>query len=162
VPVYLFTFHAYRSWGPGHPRGYVRRDADVLPRDPEMAERYDRNARQSPVRFDATTQRILVDGARDICARRDWHLHIVATDASHVHLLVSWRDDSIAWKEIHDTLKRLLGMMLSKHANERRRRWFARKGSRKRVRDREHFEYLMSEYLPDHRGVQWSERGGNE
>jgi hypothetical protein len=132
MPVYLFTFHAYRSWNPDHPRGYVRRDEGVLPRDPEMAGRDDRHARHPPVRFDREIQRILVEEAQDICNRRDWRLHQIATGVSHVHVLVSWQEEALSWKDVHDTFKR--------------------------VRDREHFEYLMTEYLPSHRGQAWSER----
>jgi hypothetical protein len=160
MPVYLLTFHAYRSWRPDHPRGYVRRDEDVLPPDPEMAARYERHARCLPVRFEPDLQDIPVEGARDICERRDWRPHLVATDVRHVHLLVNWRDDALSWKDVYDTFKRLLGMMLAKQTGRRGRRWFVRKGSRNEVRDREHFEYLMTEYLPGHRGLAWSERDG--
>lgn len=125
-----------------------------------MAGRYERHARSQPVRFEPDVQRILVEGARDICQRRDWRLHQVATDPTHVHLIVSWRDDALSWKHVHDTFKRLLGMMLAKRTGERGRRWFVRKGSRRRVRDREHFEHLMTQYLPRHRGLAWSEREG--
>jgi REP element-mobilizing transposase RayT len=158
VPIYLFTFHAYRSWRPDHPRGYVRRNEGVLPRDPDMAGRYDRHAKFPQVRFTSDLQRVLVDGAQDICSRRAWRLHFVATDPTHVHLLISWLDRALGWKDVHDTLKRLLGMLLAKHTGERGRKWFVRKGSRRRVRDREHFEYLMGCYLPSHRGFVWSER----
>jgi hypothetical protein len=160
MPVCLLTYHAYRSWSPDHPRGYVRRDGGALPPDPEMAGRYERHAGCPPVRFEPALQDILVEGARDICQRRDWHLHLVATHVTHVHLLVSWRDEALSWKDVHDTFKRLLGMMLAKRTDQRGRRWFVRKGSRRRVRDRERCEYLMTEYLPGHRGLAWSERGG--
>jgi hypothetical protein len=35
--------------------------------------------------------------------------------------------------------------------------WFVKEGSRKWVRSRGHFDYLLTEYLPDHPGVFWRE-----
>ncbi len=161
VPVYLLTLHAYRSWRPDHPRGYVRQGEGILPPDPKMAKRYDRQARWPKVILDDRLQRILVEGTRDICGHRDWQLHCVVTEPTHMHALISWTDDELDWKFAHDTLKRLLGMMLAQYTRTKGRKWFVRKGSRKRVRDRGHFEYLMNEYLPKHGGRQWSERAAD-
>ncbi len=157
VPVYLLTFHAYRSWRPDHPKGYVRQGEGILPPDTEMATQYDRNATRPQVTFDNNLQEILVEGTRDICERRDWRLHYVATEPTHMHALISWTDGELDWKFVHDTLKRLLGMMLAQQTQTKGRKWFVRKGSRKRVRDQAHYEYLMNEYLPKHRGRRWSE-----
>jgi hypothetical protein len=33
--------------------------------------------------------------------------------------------------------------------------WFVEGGSRKRVENRKHFNYLLDRYFPDHRGVYW-------
>ncbi|MFB3139483.1 MAG: hypothetical protein ACE10B_09710 [Phycisphaerales bacterium] len=161
MPVYLLTLHAYRSWRPDHPKGYVRQGEGILPPDAEMAAQYDRNATHRQVTFDKELQQILVEGTCDICDRRDWRLHYVATEPTHIHALVSWLDDTLDWKFVHDTLKRLLGMMLAQHTRTKGRKWFVRKGSRKRVRDCGHFEYLMNEYLPKHSGRRWSERAAD-
>ncbi len=162
MPVYLFTLHAYRSWRPDHPRGYVRRGQGILPPDSKMAKHYDAAAAQPPVRFTDEHQHILIQGALDIASRRRWRIHAIGNEPTHIHILVSWRhsDQRTTWKFVHDTFKRLLGMMLTQHfkPSARRTRWFARKGSRKRVRDRAHFDYLMTTYLPNHRGRFWSER----
>jgi hypothetical protein len=48
-------------------------------------------------------------------------------------------------------------LMLGRKLGEPGRRWFVRHGSRKRVRGKDHLEYLMSEYLPSHRGLKWCE-----
>jgi hypothetical protein len=37
------------------------------------------------------------------------------------------------------------------------RRWFVADGSRKRVHNRDHLTYLITEYLPDHPGLFWTE-----
>ncbi len=100
-----------------------------------MAKQYDRNATRPQVIFDNNRQEILVEGTRDICDRRDWRLHYVTTEPTHMHALISWTEDELRWKFVHDTLKRLLAMMLAQHTQTKGRKWFARKGSRKRVRD---------------------------
>ena len=41
-----------------------------------------------------------------------------------------------------------------------RREWFVEGGSRKRVKDRAHFDYLVTTYLPRHRGWKWSSEKG--
>jgi hypothetical protein len=64
MPVYHFTFHAYRNWRPDHPRGYVRKKKGVLPPDPEQARKYDERAKGEPVIFDEAIQRILIRGAK--------------------------------------------------------------------------------------------------
>ncbi len=158
MPVYLFTFHAYRSWGPDHPRGYVRRNEGILPPDQEMAQHYDRDATHPPVIFDEAMQNHLIEQSREICNRRNFRLHYAATETTHIHVLVSWNETEIQWKTVHDTLKRLLGLSLAKQTAISGRQWFARKGSRKRVSDDEHFEHLMTHYLPGHSGSCWSER----
>ena len=62
-------------------------------------------------------------------------------------------------------MKRILGWMLAKHTEQTGRKWFARKGSRKPVRDQQHLEHLMRTYLPDHAkcrrgGSGWCEKTG--
>jgi len=156
MPVYLFTYHAYRSWRPDDRRGYVRRGEGILPPDEEMARNYDRDARQPRVEFDATRQGTLVEMVRDVCDRRDWRLHQVLANPSHVHVLVSWDSDA-SWESVRDTFKRLMGMRLSQTEKVQGRQWFSKGASRKQVRDRKHFDYLMNEYLPKHQGERWRE-----
>lgn len=130
-----------------------------------MARRYDRLAKHERVRFTADLRRVIIEGCRDICSRRDWRLHHVVVVSSHFHPLVSWRDRSLKRLEVRDTIKRLVGMMLAQHAQQPGRRWLSRKGPPKPVPTREHFEHLMSRYLPGHaRGARggsgWCERIG--
>jgi hypothetical protein len=49
VAVYHFTYHAYRSWMPDNPKGYVRRGEGILPPDAEMARLYAKAARAKEV-----------------------------------------------------------------------------------------------------------------
>ncbi len=150
VAVYLFTFHAYRSWLPNRPQGYVRRGVGILPPDPKMRAHYDRDAKHRPVQFDRTMQETMVQATFQICEQKHWRLHQVRATPTHLHALVSWRG-FIEWKQVSNTLKRRLGAALSKAINCAGP-WFSRGSSRKQVRDRGHFDYLMDEYLPKHGG----------
>ena len=165
MPVFLITPHAYRSWNADNPRGYVRLNQGILPPDPDQARRYDRRARHERVRFDQSVHELLINGCRDVCARRGWRLHHVVVVSSHIHALVSWKGNSLRSEMVRDTMKRILGWMLAKHTEQAGRKWFSRKGSRKPVRDRQHLEHLMQTYLPDHAkgrrgGSGWCERKG--
>src|SRR4051794_21174087 len=113
MAVYLFTYHAYGSWMPDRPRGFVRKGKGILPPDPELAQRYRRLAAHEMVQFDARMRQCIVAGSRNICKTKGWHLHRVEVIASHAHLLVSWRSFQ-EWKSVSDTIKRCLGAELSK------------------------------------------------
>jgi len=156
VPVYLFTFHAYRSWNANRPRGFVRRGLGVLPPSKNLATAYDRAAVQPPVLFDANCQRVLIWIAYDVCRRRGWRLHAAATEGTHVHYLMSWRDRT-KWLDASLRLKNVASLLLNRKRGSFGRRNFSGSGSRKRVRDRQHFDYLMRTYLPRHRGLFWRE-----
>jgi hypothetical protein len=156
MAVYLFTFHAYGSWMPDRPQGYVRDGEGVLPSDSKMAEWYRRDAAHKLIHFDASMRPILVDATRYICKTKGWRLHRVQVVSSHLHALVSWREFE-DWKNVRNTLKRCLGIELSKALNHSGP-WFSRNGSRKRIRDQGHFDYLMAKYLPRHGGAFWQEQ----
>lgn len=156
MPVYLFTLHAYRSWNADNPRGYVRRGQAILSPDQDQAHRYDFFAKEPPVQFTSEHHQILLWIVVDACQRRGWRLHQIACEPSHVHLLVSWRG-FLPWQEVRGKLKNLMSRELGRQFASPGRRWFVAKGSRKRVRDRRHFEYLMQRYLPSHRGLVWRE-----
>jgi REP element-mobilizing transposase RayT len=125
---------------------------------------YARNAKHDGVVLDEVLQRLLIEEAQMACDKQSPHLHGAATDRSHVHLLVSWRSEK-------DSLKVRAGLKssLSRRLNEHRRTIasradvgpsLSRAGSRKPVWARDHFDHLMGEYLPDHRGLQWYEDRG--
>jgi REP element-mobilizing transposase RayT len=156
MPVYHFTLHAYRSWRPDHPRGYTKEGKGYLPSDPEEAAAYDRRAKQDPAVFDRHVQRILIRVAHDICTRRNWRLHGVGTEEGHVHLALSWHG-FIKWSDVMRTLKNVLSYILGTEVGPRGRRWFVRNGSRKRVQNRKHLDYLLNTYFPDHPGLFWRE-----
>ena len=157
MPVYHFTVHAYRSWGPAKARGYVQRGKGYLPPDPNMQRNYDDRAKQPPATFDERTiQEILVLGTYDVCARRKWRLHGVGTDPLHFHWVVSW-GGFLPWQEVRRQTKNVLSLLLNRITGQKGRRWFVRDGSRKRVTDDDHLNHLLKRYLPDHRGTFWCE-----
>jgi REP element-mobilizing transposase RayT len=154
MPVYHFTLHAYRSWTPAHRRGYVRRGKGILPTDPKMAQVYARAAKQPPVIFTTQIQKILVEVAQAECMAQHWRLHAAATDKTHVHFLVSWKN-FIPWNDVVNRLKNILSYRLGRDLATTGRQWFVRGQSRRRVIDRRHFEYLVQKYFPKHNGLGW-------
>ena len=156
MPVYHFTWHAHGTWRPDNGRGYVERGEGILPPDPQEAERRDRNQKNDRVEFDAPMQGVLIAGAYDCCVRRGWRLHAGGTDPTHVHLLTSWRE-YVEWSAVRDRLKNLLSLFLGRLKQRPGGNWFVDNGSRKRVTRREHFDYLVNSYFPDHRGLFWKE-----
>ena len=151
VAAYLFTYHAYRSWTPDKSKGYVRRDEGVLPPDPVMAKHYAAAARAREVTFDARMQSVIIGTVRESCEGRGWRLHQACATATHLHILISW-SGFVDWKSTSDTLKRHIGIALSR-ALDRRGPWLSRGQSAKRVSERAHFDHLMKACLPNHQGA---------
>jgi hypothetical protein len=157
MPCYLFSYHGYGTWLPDRPRGYVRRDEGVLPPDEGMAELYRHNMKHPAVTFDHEIQRHLIAAAIEACNYQKLKCSYIATEPTHVHILVSWTIDR-TWEVARAKLRE----SLSRHLNRKleRREWFSKSPSRKRVRDRKHFDYLTTDYLRKHSGWKWSEESG--
>jgi REP element-mobilizing transposase RayT len=158
VPVSLFTFHAFRSWRLDHPRGYVQRgQVGVQPPQPRLAAHREGRATRPAIEFSEVQRQCLINAAIEIAARRAWIVHAIAVTASHVHVLLRWEDQA-ADRQVRDTLKRLLGLALSCEAGSTGHRWFSRGSDVTFVNDQDHFDRLISEYLPQHvkqGGVFW-------
>lgn len=158
MAVHLLTFHAYRSWSEDNPRGYVQKNIEgVQPPSVGLARHRVKLAKDKPVRFSDAQKRVLIEGGQEICDRRDWILYAASATSSHVHLLVGWKQQQSLDKAIH-TLKRLLGLALSRNEGSSGNRWFSRGSDRKRVIDRRHFDHLIEVYLPKHeqeQGLIW-------
>src|SRR6186997_2427027 len=104
MAVYHFTYHAYRSWRPDHPRGYTKKGEGYQPPDPDVAEDYDARAKQEPVQFTDEIQREILVLAYEICEQEGWRLEGAGFDPTHAHLVVSWRG-FIPWEEVDRRLK---------------------------------------------------------
>lgn len=148
MPVYLFTYHAYRSWLPDRKNGYVERGKGILPQDLDRARAYREIAAHDPVVFDDSTGWSMIGEAERLCAQQSWKLYEAASTTTHIHLLVGWKSTE-TWKRIATRIKQRLGAAISRCRN-RPGPWFSRGHSRKQVRDRKHFEYLLKVYLPRH------------
>ncbi|MBW3600115.1 MAG: hypothetical protein KY475_22935 [Planctomycetes bacterium] len=142
---------------PDNPRGYVRRGEGVLSSDKEAGADYRNRARDDGVSFNEKTQRSLIDESLIAADKQQLRIHHVATENTHVHILASWRR-ARTWRQARASLKRSLTLRLKRELG--RKDPFSENGSRKRVRDRKHFDHLMNVYLPSHSGWKWSEEKG--
>lgn len=155
MPCYLFSWHAYGTWMPDRSQGYVKRGM-VLPRDAHEAAKYRARQKESTAEFDDAIQQVIVDELVVTAQFRRFRLHGAATDPTHVHVLVSWSDER-SYKMLRRGVRESLTRRLKR---EQHRNWFTHRGSRKRVVERSHFNYLMDSYLANHRGWKWDERRG--
>ena len=122
-----------------------------------MADRYRRNAKEGPARFDYDIQKIMINEILIASKFQRFAVDSVATDPSHLHVLNHWRDQR-GFALIRNGLRSSLTRRLNREFGKRA--WFSESASRKRVVDQEHFDYLVQTYLPDHPGWKWSpERG---
>jgi hypothetical protein len=149
MPCYLFTYHAYGSWMPDRTLGYVKRNRGILAADASMARKYERIMNDKPVLFDESAQETILVSILESRAKQSFDAHFIATDPTHVHLLLAWRD-SRTWLRMRSSIKRSQSHRLNMELG--RRDWFVEGGSRKRVKDREHYDYLVTHYLPKHTG----------
>ena len=132
MPCYLFTYHAYGSWMPDREQGFVQRGQGILPADEDLARQYRSNAKQSPVTFQENVQRVAVDELHTSFAHQTCRGHFVATDSTHIHVLVSWKDER-PWKRLRSGLKSSLTRRFNREF--RRRIWLSDSASRKHVKD---------------------------
>jgi hypothetical protein len=150
MPVYHFIYHAYRSWNTDHPDGYHQHhDPGIHLPNPDLAAYRNHLAHQDPMTFDNAQQSLFLTFATDICTRRNWRLHSLGTDPTHVHIIVSWRNTCgtvpIDSDTLKDRIKNLLSLLLNRHENKIGRRVFSKK-IRRRPRQKS-----PASQLPDHR-----------
>jgi hypothetical protein len=156
MAVYHFTYHAYRSWLPDRRQGYVFKGKGILPQDREMANVYEQRAAHDAVTFDEQLGWTIIDAVDKIVRENDWLLYEAVAVPTHVHLLVGWKIFQ-PWKTVSNRLKRGIGLEMSRFM-KCPGPWFSRGRSRKRVKDRKHFDYLLNEYLPSHGNIRWTLR----
>jgi REP element-mobilizing transposase RayT len=167
VPVYLFTFHGYMTWLPDHPRGYTLRGAGYQEPDEKRAEWYRRNAGNvDACLFNDDLMRAVIDEAQTACRHQRLRLHSATTETTHLHYLVSWTDDR-DWMTVRKGFKMSLSLRLKREGDQAPSTArtltvikLGSAGSRKKVKDRQHFDYLMQTYLPSHSGAKWFEDRG--
>ena len=150
MPVYNFTFHAYRSWHEDDERGYVQRgESGVHAPNPELAAFRDYIADQSEVRFTVEQMNVLLDAFESTCRRKGWRPYGAAAACAHLHGVASWTGP-LTPKRIRDGLKSGIGYCLSQQIGTTGHRWFSRGCEPTRVEDHSHLYYLLHEYFPKH------------
>ena len=157
MPCYLFTYHAYGSWMPDRKRRYTKREQRYLPQDREMAEHYRRNMKREPVTFDDELQQLIIDEIVTASRFQRFVLRGIGTDPTHAHALVTWIEKR-TWAQLRNGIRSSITRRLNKLRGKRN--WFVDSASRKRVRNRKHYDYLVNTYLPDHPGWKWSPQKG--
>ncbi|TWT73820.1 hypothetical protein Pla123a_37140 [Posidoniimonas polymericola] len=160
MPVALFTYHAYGSWLPDRPQGYVERNRGIHPTNKKLATIQRGLLTQPEVSFDSELQRAIIERFQAICQEEGYRAHAAASEASHVHLLASWRDFQAPMKQVGGRIKNLISLHLSREHDCVGHKWFARGASRQQVESRRHFEHLVNAYLPKHSGWFWREEIG--
>jgi len=165
MAVFIFTFHAYRSWAEDNRRGYVQRGRPGVQAPSENLARHRAAiATHKPVRFDAAQQVIIIEEIQRVCDSENWRVHGISVTPTHIHIVVSWRQRTPPDKLVA-RLKQMIGRALSVHARSAGNRWLSRGCDKTRIEDRAHLNYLLTEYLPSHeqhRGTVWIEGAGGE
>lgn len=157
MPCFLFTYHAHGSWMPDREQGYVKRGKGILPTDSHMNRLYTESMVETAVLFDSNLQIALIECLLESAPKQKFELYAVATDSTHVHALLSWRDQRRGTK-----LRGLVKGSLTRYLNKKfeRRTWLAESGSCKQVKHRGHFDHLKQVYLPKHQGWKWDRERG--
>ena len=157
MPVYHITLHAYGTWMPDREEGFVRRHEGIQPPDETFDYFYRLRANESAAEFTETIQRMLIEETITAAKYQRWRVHYVATEPTHVHTLASWRDERKV-KKLVAGLKSSLTRKLN--AAVERRTWLVEGKSAVQVKDDDHFNHLILNYLPGHSGWKWSEHDG--
>ena len=157
MPCYLFTWHAYGSWLPDRPQGFVHWNRGLQVTDVALARCYRKEQKQPQVELTPEIQVDLIHELDESTTPLSCRLHSVATDLSHLHVLVSWTDTREA-KQLRRSLRRSMSSRLNQKS---RQKWFSRGGDMRRVCSQSHYDYLVSHYLPTHKGWKWCETRGN-
>jgi len=156
MPCCLFTWHTYGSWLPDRTRGYVHWSRGRELTNIALAKRYRQQQKETTASLTEELQREAIADLVEAAPLVGFRLHFVATDVTHVHVLVSWRDGR-GWERLRRSIRRSLSVRLNR---QRRRKWFSRGGNTRRVESQKHFDHLVERYLSSHHGWKWCERRG--
>ena len=158
MPCYLFTYHGYKTWLPDREEGFVEHHRQHNEPDLPLAIAYEMRSNEEVVLFDGRVQKSIIDAVTEAQPHQALRLHFVATESTHAHVLVSWKDDERPWIKLRSGIKSSITRKLN--ASFERRTWLNEGASRRKVGNQEHYDYLVVTYLPSHRGWKWSEDQG--
>jgi REP element-mobilizing transposase RayT len=133
-------------------KGYVQRKKGIKPKNESMARRYRANQQQTTVLFSTAQQHVVAATLRVAGEHLSATVHCIAVEPTHMHIVLSWthtRDRLSMSASVKTAVSRQLNESYGK------RTWLVKNALRKQVKDREHFDYLLREYLPSHRGLFW-------
>jgi REP element-mobilizing transposase RayT len=143
---------------PDEDDGYVARGQGRLPQDVVVASQYRQRMNDEEVLFDDTKTKTLIDEVHNAAKYQDFRVHFVATEPTHIHILVSWKDEQRGFEKLRWSIRQSLSRRLGRDFGPRE--WLSEGGSRRRVINQEHFDFLVCTYLPGHGGWKWSEEQG--
>ncbi|MEM1305418.1 MAG: hypothetical protein AAGG46_11010 [Planctomycetota bacterium] len=112
---------------------------------------------QPAVLLNGEQQRCVLESLLTTASHLDATIHAAATEPTHVHTIVSWRDDR-THEKVSTSLKR--GVTITPKKTQGDQKWLSRDHSRRHVAGREHFDHLVEHYLPKHGGWGWNEARG--
>ena len=147
MPVYHFIFHSYGSWMPDRPEGYFKHDKGWRPPDEGGAKQYHEKMQEDAVILTRVQQQELINEAIKAQPFQRFTLYSAATDSTHVHIVVAWKDDRNPVRirsGIKSSLSRAMNARYGKQAR------FVAKAGQHPVRDEQHLSQLVHEYLPKH------------
>ncbi|MCA9235718.1 MAG: hypothetical protein KDA44_09610 [Planctomycetales bacterium] len=127
MPYVLLTYHAYGSWLPDRPQGFVHWHEGLQRQNKRLARVYRATMTADEVTFDLAVQRTMIAAVRDAAGFQRFRVHAIACEPTHLHAVASWRDgrplDALS-TGIKTSLTRRLnlehgrGMWLSKGASK--------------------------------------------
>jgi REP element-mobilizing transposase RayT len=109
------------------------------------------------VEFTEDQEKTMIAEVHVAAGKQSFRVHYVATEPTHVHILVSWKDDR-PFEKLRASIRQSISRRLGR--DDGRRTWLSEGGSRRKVSSQEHFDYLVTTYLPNHGGWKWSEEQG--
>jgi hypothetical protein len=130
MPSYHFTFHGHGTWMPDEDDGYVTRDEGRLPQDTVMAARYRDLMAEDEVTFTEEHEKTMIDEVHVAAGKQSFRVHYVATEPTHIHILVSWKDDR-PFEKLRASIRQSISRRLGKDYG--RRTWLSEGGSRRKV-----------------------------
>jgi hypothetical protein len=157
MPCFLFTYHAWGSWLPDRKEGFVHWKHGLQPADKGLADAYRNNMTLEEAEFDDSMQTAMIEELQTAGSFQKFRLHSVATEPTHVHVLMSWADERVPGR-LAESIKKSLSLRLKKI--QERPKWLSKGESKEPVKDEVHFNHLRDSYLPSHRGWKWDERRG--
>jgi hypothetical protein len=157
MPCFLFTYHAHGTWLPNRQQGYVKRGQGILPPDGRMYGLYVRSMKEPAIIFHGEHQLDLIREVLNASSHQSFEPYGIATDSTHIHILLGWRDIKAA-KSRSSSIKWSLSHSLKEKYEKRD--WLSEGGSCKQVKNQQHFDYLRYKYLPKHNGWKWQPEKG--